>query len=41
MRRDVRIRALELFKNVCMELRGPKLRAITLENVERPVFEAI
>lgn len=40
-RRDVSIRALDLFKQVCNELRGGKLRAITLENVDRPVFGAV
>lgn len=38
MRRDVSIRALELFRSVCVELGGKKLRAITLDNVDRPVF---
>ncbi len=40
MRRDASIRALELFTRTCMDLRGPRRRAITLENFDRPVFAA-
>jgi DNA-binding transcriptional LysR family regulator len=41
VRRDVTIRALDLFRSVCLELRGAKLRTINLDNVERPVFEPV
>ena len=38
MRSDVSIRALELFTRACVQLRGPKPRPVTLENVDQPVF---
>ena len=38
MRRDVNIRALELFVRECVKLRGPRPRPVTLENVDQPVF---
>lgn len=40
MRRDVHVRALDLFKDFCVQLRGAKLRNVTLENMEQSVFEA-
>lgn len=40
VRRGVRIRAVELLKSFCLEMRGPELRHLTIESIGKPAFRA-
>lgn len=38
VRRNVRMRAVELLKSFCLDMRGPELRHLTIESIGKPAF---